>query len=157
MTYRGKSTWPEELVIILTNMWTAGKSASDIARVLHKSRNAVIGRVHRLDLPKRLTAKRLYTPKRKRGDGDIAMRMLSRKVSPPKPLPKPTPVLQEPRNVTLMDLTAFTCKYPTSGDGATTLFCGHVPQTGFVYCEAHCRIAYQPKPVLKPEQPRIAA
>lgn len=149
--------WTDEDTNYLTQAWTAGKSARCIARSLGITRNAVIGKVHRLDLPKRHTTKRLYTPKRKRGDGGIAMRMLSRKVSPPKPLPKPTPVLQESRNITLMDLTAFTCKFPTSGDGATTLFCGHVPQTGFVYCEAHCRIAYQPKPVLKPEQPRIAA
>ena len=49
-------SWTEERVELLTKLWTEGKSASDIAKELGDvTRNAVIGKVHRLGLKGRVT------------------------------------------------------------------------------------------------------
>jgi hypothetical protein len=44
-------TWSTERVDVLTEMWMAGHSARHISKVLETTRNAIIGKVHRLALP----------------------------------------------------------------------------------------------------------
>ena len=49
-------SWTDERVEILTKMWAEGNSASQIAKELGGvTRNAVIGKVHRLGLSNRAT------------------------------------------------------------------------------------------------------
>jgi GcrA cell cycle regulator len=59
-------SWTDERTEILRTMWAAGSSGGDIARVLGTTRNAVIGKVHRLELPGRdlSRATRSYNGKR---------------------------------------------------------------------------------------------
>ena len=54
----GGSSWPEDKEAILRRMWDAKFSASDIARALNDgtTRNAVIGKIHRLRLQRRTQA-----------------------------------------------------------------------------------------------------
>ena len=55
-------SWTDERVEILTKMWAEGNSASQIAKELGGvTRNAVIGKVHRLGLSNRATTCLLYT------------------------------------------------------------------------------------------------
>lgn len=49
----GNGTWPPERDAELTRLWSAGLSGGEIGMRLHCSRNAVIGRAHRIGLPKR--------------------------------------------------------------------------------------------------------
>ena len=54
----GGSSWPEDKEAVLRRMWDAKFSASDIARAFHDgtTRNAVIGKIHRLGLQRRTQA-----------------------------------------------------------------------------------------------------
>ena len=47
------SPWTDERVERLTELWNDGRTASQIGRALDVSRNAVIGKAHRLELPGR--------------------------------------------------------------------------------------------------------
>jgi hypothetical protein len=46
----GATTWTDERIETLTRLWTDGQSASQIARKFGLTRNAIIGKVHRLGL-----------------------------------------------------------------------------------------------------------
>ena len=54
--------WTSESVEQLRELWAEGNSATTCAVILNTSRNAVIGKVHRLNLPQRSTDKRLRVP-----------------------------------------------------------------------------------------------
>ncbi|MGB8621908.1 MAG: GcrA family cell cycle regulator, partial [Paracoccaceae bacterium] len=70
-------SWTEERVETLKKMWTEGQSASQIAKELGGvTRNAVIGKVHRLGLSNRAGA--------------------APAASKPEPVEKPTPVAEAP-------------------------------------------------------------
>jgi GcrA cell cycle regulator len=142
--------WPEERIETLKKLWADGLSAGQISeRFGDVSRSAVIGKVHRLNLPGRAVADRKpksYKP---------------RQAPPPQPRPTPkprilsvkpaTPVIRfvpEPPvdgRVTLMHLSDQTCKWPIGDVGAPDFcFCGAGPHPDSPYCEYHARIAYQP-------------
>lgn len=46
-------SWTEERISDLVRLWATGRSASEIGRALGVSKNAVIGKAHRLKLPAR--------------------------------------------------------------------------------------------------------
>ncbi len=140
-------SWTDERIERLKTMWAEGLSASQIARSLGEvTRNAVIGKVHRLGLSGRVApAARVERP---------------RPVSapPPRPVaPRVAPAMRaepvqiesyEPMPetaVTVLDLSASVCKWPI-GDPTDPAFrfCGRRAGTGSPYCEAHARLAYQP-------------
>ena len=59
--------WTDERIELLTKLWAEGHSASQIAgRLGGVTRNAVIGKVHRLGLPGRTTTSRAKTPRTRR-------------------------------------------------------------------------------------------
>ncbi len=134
--------WTDERVELLKKLWTEGLSASQIARQLGDvTRNAVIGKVHRLGLSGRGSPSRSERP---------------RAVTVPKPTVKPVfikPMIVEKKPVvlengeyaTVMTLKENMCKWPI-GDPASPdfRFCGHKTMPGSPYCEAHARLAYQP-------------
>jgi GcrA cell cycle regulator len=49
----GQSPWTSVIVTELTQLWSEGRSGAEIARRLNVSRNSVIGKAHRLELPRR--------------------------------------------------------------------------------------------------------
>jgi GcrA cell cycle regulator len=142
-------SWTDERVETLKRMWAEGQSASQIAKELGGvTRNAVIGKVHRLGLSNRVGGK---------DDEDLPVRKAI--VPAGQPLP-PQPSLNEispealasvrevekrARKLTLMELTERTCKWPI-GDPATEdfWFCGLPSLPGKPYCEAHVGVAFQP-------------
>lgn len=134
-------SWTDERVEMLKKLWADGLSASQIARTMGGvTRNAVIGKVHRLGLSGRATATRSERPRR---------------VTVPKPIAKPVPArpifVEEPLRlengdfVTMMTISDRMCKWPI-GDPARDefRFCGRKSSDGHPYCEAHARLAYQP-------------
>jgi GcrA cell cycle regulator len=129
--------WTEQDEAILTRLWNAGQSGSQIAKVLRISRNAVIGKVHRLELPHRETVARripvahILKPKEQRPP---------RKVAPlisVVPLPAEPVVPQTALRLTLMQLSDTTCRRPL-GDPkhADFAFCGLTVKQGSRYCPA---------------------
>lgn len=132
--------WTEERVEQLKKLWAEGLSASQIARTMGDvTRNAVIGKVHRLGLSGRATTNRADRPRR---------------ATIPKPMPKP--VVAEPEAVveatlengdfaTVMTLSSTMCRWPIGDPGSNEFhFCGNKTEAASPYCEAHVRMAYQP-------------
>jgi GcrA cell cycle regulator len=167
-----KMPWTEERVELLKKLWADGLSASQIAGKLGMgvTRNAVIGKVHRLNLAGRVNTPRAQTPRAPRksnGDGHSIPRGPSRPSMPtagatalksfaqthsaprlaPLPEPKPLRLVESSKDgrITILHLSDKTCKWPIGDPQHEDFcFCGHGPRDGSPYCEYHARIAYQP-------------
>jgi GcrA cell cycle regulator len=168
-----KLTWTEDRVEVLKRLWAEGLSASQIAAKLGHgvTRNAVIGKVHRLNLAGRQTAPRAQSPRtvarKERVPGMGGMRSPSQPSMPtaganalksyaapqinprlaPLPEPKPLRLVDLPKDgrITILHLSDKTCKWPIGDPNHEDFcFCGHGPRDGSPYCEYHARIAYQP-------------
>ncbi len=151
--------WTDERVELLKKLWADGLSASQIAAQLGSvTRNAVIGKVHRLNLSGRAKpASAGPRPRKPRSSGHRTTRHFTagntalKTHAPPAPrrLPAPVPledvVVPISLNVSLMALTEAMCKWPEGDPGTEGFhFCGHKSWNGLPYCEYHSRIAYQP-------------
>jgi GcrA cell cycle regulator len=137
-------TWTDERVAELARLWESGHSASAIGRILGVSKNAVVGKAHRLRLSSRPSPIRheRRTPVRRR------IPMLTRPVETPQTtLPEPEPPVEEPRIVTRRDGKGPTCLWPI-GDPrqADFRFCEAPAMEGKPYCASHCARAYISRP-----------
>lgn len=146
------TAWTDELDATLRRLWKNGLSASQIAAKLDcgKTRNAVIGRVHRLNLSGRAKPDVRVPRVRKRS----TKRTIEHKKKS-KPLPKPDPLqFARPLNgvgVPFLDRRAFQCAWII--DGANNV-CGHPVSHGiFKWCPHHCSIGLV-KPI-RPERKNI--
>jgi GcrA cell cycle regulator len=136
------SEWTEERNAQLKQLWNDGLSASQIARVMGGgvSRNAVIGRVHRMGLAGRAT------PRRERPPAKTKEPRAMRPDTLPDPADGPAlePIIEDGGAVTTMKLTDRHCRWPI-GDplDADFHYCGHPPASQSPYCAAHTRKAFQ--------------
>lgn len=115
--------------------FTAAEIAPQINREFKTgySRNAVIGRLHRLGLttltigngPKKIRAPREYQPRPRRA--------ITPKFSPEEVILRCVEIV--PRNLSLIELEPNDCRYPY-GDGPF-MFCGHPKMEGSSYCFPH--------------------
>ncbi|HEY3814753.1 MAG TPA: GcrA family cell cycle regulator [Caulobacteraceae bacterium] len=140
--------WTDERVSTLKKLWLEGLSASQIAKQLGGvTRNAVIGKVHRLGLSGRAApsqpSRPIYRPARPRPQ--VSAPIARREPVPRPPQPVPSPVLDLPGTATVLTLGAHMCKWPI-GDPSTDefSFCGRVAGNEGPYCVEHARVAYQP-------------
>jgi GcrA cell cycle regulator len=154
MTFPGYANWTAERISQLTQLWAEGYSCSCIALQMGGvTRNAVIGKVHRLGLPHRRTAGPVFRlkpgakPKPSIPRPSRAKRpkmVLYSKAPEPKPepytfsaaawdpLPGTTPI-------SLLQLSDGVCRWPVGGDGQSlgTGFCGCPVSRGSPYCPEH--------------------
>ncbi|HEX8471860.1 MAG TPA: GcrA family cell cycle regulator [Brevundimonas sp.] len=162
--------WTEDRVGALKKLWLEGQSASQIAKQLGGgvTRNAVIGKVHRLGLSGRATpsqparttttttfraAKTRTTPPKqdfgqpsapRRVEGERVLAIAPRATSPVPPTPLPV-VVEQPGTATVLTLGAHMCKWPIGDPSSREFsFCGRRSSEG-VYCIEHARVAYQPQ------------
>jgi GcrA cell cycle regulator len=155
--------WTDERVELLKKLWAEGLSASQIAAELGGvTRNAVIGKVHRLGLSGRAKAPSSAIPRpRKPRAASTGIRMsrpaargntaLARQAivaydleteAEPEPLENIVPIGQR---CSLLELSDAKCRWPIGDPGATDFFfCGGRPVGELPYCAYHARIAYQP-------------
>lgn len=146
--------WTDDRVEDLKKLWAEGHSASQIAKQLGGvTRNAVIGKVHRLGLSGRATPSR---PPRRPAAAPARTRAPSRPAKPrvaarTEPAAAPAKVLEAaplPNGefATVLTLKDSMCKWPL-GDPSTGdfRFCGRKSSPGDAYCEAHAEMAYQPQ------------
>ena len=156
-------SWTDERVELLRKLWLDGKSASQIAGELANgiTRNAVIGKVHRLGLSTRVKAPNSSPPRQRprplapRPPGLRPGSNLIRGANALAVDARPAPALvREPVEevvvslaecVTIMELREAMCRWPI-GDPATPefRFCGGKSTPGASYCARHSRLAYQP-------------
>lgn len=163
--------WTDERVEKLKRLWAEGLSASQIAAQLGGvSRNAVIGKVHRLSLPGRAkaggnaatarTAKRAPTAPRAPA---YAPRVATRTVTRPvganmlkeeieiesleeiEIAPSRNVIVPISRRLALTELTERTCKWPIGDPMKDDFhFCGCESSDNSPYCSYHAKLAYQP-------------
>jgi GcrA cell cycle regulator len=152
--------WTDERVELLKKLWSEGLSASQIAgRLGGVTRNAVIGKVHRLGLSGRATTSRLsgsrprarITPARRiakprfASAGNLALRALYQPEA--EPFVSQFEELEVPlaERKTLQMLNECDCRWPI-GDPQTPEFhfCNRGKVPGLPYCEFHARRAFQP-------------
>jgi len=157
-----KNTWPDERVEILKQLWIDGLSASQIAAKLGDgiTRNAVIGKVHRLGLsgrgsptrvarPRTRRPRQPSVPKRMPTDGNAALKAKP-SASPARDLePALQPIrlvdIPEGERIGILSLTDKTCRWPLGDPGSDEFcFCGKNPQEGTPYCDYHASVAYHP-------------
>ncbi|HLI10567.1 MAG TPA: GcrA family cell cycle regulator [Alphaproteobacteria bacterium] len=110
--------WTEERIAILRRLWAQGLSASQIAEQLGSvTRNAVIGKAHRLGL---------------------AGRPSPIKNTPEVAAPSPRAVKYKPTNY-----KGPACQWPIGDPTSQDFeFCGAPTEPGRPYCAAHCEAAY---------------
>ena len=149
--------WTDERVENLKKLWLEGHSASQIAKQLGGvTRNAVIGKVHRLGLSGRAAPSKPARP--------VTVFKPIRTARPAAATPAPPAVrrcegvapglpaavaarperVEAPGSATVLTLGTSMCKWPIgdpSSDGFT--FCGGRAVQG-PYCQTHAQVAYQP-------------
>lgn len=136
--------WTDERVEQLRSLWTEGLSASQIARVLGGvTRNAVIGKVHRLGLAGRASPSRSERPRL-----PMAPKVPTRShAAPAAPVVEEDPVILDDGSfATVLTINDRMCRWPIGDPSENEFhFCGRKPKNGSPYCEAHARKAYQPQ------------
>lgn len=155
-------SWTDERVERLKSLWSEGLSASQIATELGGvTRNAVIGKVHRLGLSGRAKpqpqASRPRKPVRQpsmpmRGPATGTAGNTVFKVEPvpeveiaPQVVAQPEPETSVFERASILQLTEQMCKWPIGDPGRPDFyFCGRKSDSGIPYCTYHARIAYQP-------------
>ncbi len=140
--------WTDERVESLKKLWLEGLSASQIAKQLGGvTRNAVIGKVHRLGLSGRAAPSQPQRPvfRAPRAPRPAMVGAAPRRTEPHAPAATPLYVREEPGSATVLTLGAHMCKWPI-GDPASDefTFCGRRSREEGPYCNEHARVAYQP-------------
>ena len=148
--------WTDERIAQLKAGWEGGKTASQIAEQLGEgvTRNAVIGKAHRLGLESR------PSPVKAGEDTEAAVVTRAATVAPVPPAAAAPPAVAAPvaacpvakkpartgkaAKTSLLDLNEKICKWPIGHPGDSDFhFCGKPSQAGFPYCTEHCLQAYQ--------------
>ena len=140
-------SWNEEKVKKLKELWGKGNTASQIANIIGGlSRNAVIGKAHRLKLSAKIRTKSSNsyenynnateekTIKSKRGRKSKFKSLIIEKDFEP----------ENPKQLEQLDESS--CKWPIGHpDEKLFYFCGRSSLKDFSYCKLHLLYAYQPK------------
>jgi len=161
--------WNDERVELLKKLWGEGLSASQIAtRLGGVTRNAVIGKVHRLGLSGRATTSRMKSHRPRARAAATAKRVVAKSrfatIGNPalralyQPEALPLPVVEElviplAERKSIQTLVECSCRWPI-GDPqhADFHFCGKGKVPGLPYCEFHARRAFQPPQVRRRER-----
>tara|TARA_B100001939_G_scaffold24224_1_gene19603 strand:+ start:375 stop:869 length:495 start_codon:yes stop_codon:yes gene_type:complete len=140
-------SWTEEKVAKLKELWGKGNTASQIAEIIGGiSRNAVIGKAHRLNLSAKIKTRSAISNqnfetsfkekaiKNRRGRRSKFKSLIIEKDFEP----------ENPKQ--LEELDESSCKWPIGHPNEKSFyFCGRNSLKDFSYCKLHLLYAYQPK------------
>lgn len=156
-------SWTDDRVDLLKKLWSEGLSASQIAgRLGSVTRNAVIGKVHRLGLSGRATTSRMKSS-RPRARAATARRAAAQQRPNFRQLGNPAfrslyqgdaePFVPAPEEIEipigerkgLQDLLENDCRWPIGDPQHDDFhFCNRHKVPGLPYCEFHAKRAFQP-------------
>ena len=140
-------SWTEEKVSKLKELWGKGNTASQIAEIIGGiSRNAVIGKAHRLNLSAKIKTRTATSNK----SFEISTEKNNSKTRRGRKSKFKSLIIEkdfEPENPKqLEELDENSCKWPIGHpDEKSFYFCGRSSLKDFSYCKLHLLYAYQPK------------
>ena len=140
-------SWTEEKVAKLKELWGKGNTASQIAEIIGGiSRNAVIGKAHRLNLSAKIKT-RTAASNQNFENSLVEKNNKSKRVRRSKFKSLIIEKDFEPENPKqLEELDENSCKWPIGHpDEKSFYFCGRSSLKDFSYCKLHLLYAYQPK------------
>ncbi len=138
-------SWTEEKVNKLRELWGKGQTASQIAEIIGGiSRNAVIGKAHRLNLSAKIKTRSAVNLKNSQKNNEISAAKRGRKSKFRSLLLDKD--FEPAKNLQLEELTEDTCKYMEGHpDEKNSSFCGRKTVEKFSYCPLHLMVVFQPK------------
>jgi GcrA cell cycle regulator len=146
-------TWTDERLELLKTHFAAGLSCREIAADIGVSRNAVIGKLSRLNLTRdKRTRERRKA--RKESDKHARLKTTPRRqyqilraiYAEPEPVALAEPI-SDAHRCSLLELNEGRCRWPINSPGADDFcFCGNLPVEGLPYCAGHSRLAYRARP-----------
>ncbi len=162
-------SWTDERIELLKKLWSDGLSASQIAGELGSvTRNAVIGKVHRLGLSGRAKTTAVQQPRVRKAAptrptassspsrssmnsfmrGSTALKaeeiIVAEGMTMPSIIPEDVVVAMS-RRVSIMELKEGVCRWPLGDPLAPDfVYCGSDCSIGTPYCGFHSNVAYQP-------------
>ncbi len=143
-------TWTAERIELLKIRFAAGLSCRQIADAIGVSRNAVIGKLSRLNLSREKAvpprpARKAVAKEHRPGKAPRSrwpLRLAS--YAEPQPAADDEPI-HNGHCCSLLELSDARCRWPISTPGAEDFcFCGNPPVEGLPYCAGHTRLAYRP-------------
>ena len=138
-------SWTDEKVNKLKNLWGKGQTASQIAQIIGGvSRNAVIGKAHRLNLSSKIKTRSSVVNNKNEIKPDNQLRFKGRRGKFKSLLLNKN--FEPAKNLSLEELTEDTCKYMEGNPNEKNAsFCGRKNVEKFSYCPLHLMIVFQPK------------
>ena len=140
-------SWTPEKEEKLKKLWKKGHTASQISSMLgDTTRNAVIGKAHRLNLEARAISTKFKSKVNTENNvkPEIKTQKLGRKARFKALLLDKSFEQENPKK--LEELTDKTCRWPIGHPYEKTFyFCGRKPMEKFPYCKLHVLYAFQPK------------
>ena len=147
-------SWTSEKEQKLRQLWKEGHSGSRIAVMLgNTTRNAVIGKAHRLKLEARTVSKKSETNANKQTNNfpKAKTQKLGRKARFKALLLDKN--FEQENPIKLEELTDKTCRWPNNHPHEEKFyFCGRKPMEKFPYCKLHVLYAFQPKNAKEEDQ-----
>ena len=140
-------SWNEEKVNKLKELWGKGNTASQIAEIIGGiSRNAVIGKAHRLNLSAKIKTRTATSNQ----NFENSLEDKNNKTKKVRRSKFKSLIIEkdfEPENPKqLEELDENSCKWPIGHpDEESFYFCGRSSLKDFSYCKLHLLYAYQPK------------
>jgi GcrA cell cycle regulator len=145
-------TWTTERVEQLQSFVVAGMSCSQIAAQIGVTRNAVIGKIHRLGLspvrPPGAMARNCPPGARdpRAASQRRQLRLLWSDGAATRQVDAASDTVESAAPCSLLDLAHGTCRWPVSdaaGNSGGFVFCGNAAIEGLSYCAGHARMAYR--------------
>jgi GcrA cell cycle regulator len=144
-------TWTDERVELMKRCFAAGLSCRQIAGEIGVSRNAVIGKLSRLNLTRddghkarRPTQQDAANGRSPKAEPRRQYQMLKTLYEEPQPAGAGE-LIDDAHCCSLLELSELRCRWPISSPGAEDFrFCGNTPSLGLPYCAGHTRLAYRP-------------
>ena len=161
--------WTPELIKELKRLWNKGLTTVEIGNRIGVSKNAVVGKAHRLGLEgrpspikreKKKITENIKVEEKKKKEPEIIQETTKIKEEelesfetssfPPEEILKAEPIVEtvkpkknKRKGVQLVDLKPNSCRWP-EGDPKDPdfCFCGQECVNGKIYCEEHCAVAY---------------
>ena len=146
-------SWTPEREKKLKELWNKGHTASEIASLLGETtRNAVIGKAHRLNLEARAGSKKTSSKTNVEvNNNSNKTQKLGRKAKFKALLLDKNFEKENPKK--LEELTDETCRWPIGHPYEESFyFCGRKPMEKFPYCKLHVLYAFQPKNAKEEDQ-----